>query len=93
MKKKKPVSEEYEWLTTAPDPRHPGTGHDAGQRGWRTHAVKVGGNKRITFAELASKRALCGLRPSHGWGMDLYIEERCSRCDRRIDALMVASYF
>lgn len=29
----------YEWLTTSPNPRHPGTGYDAGQKGWRFHLV------------------------------------------------------
>ncbi len=24
--------------------------------------------------------ALCGLRPGHGWGCDLFIEEPCARC-------------
>ena len=30
------------WLTTAPNPRSPATGHNAGQRGWKLHAVRAG---------------------------------------------------
>jgi hypothetical protein len=30
-------------------------------------------------------QALCGLRPRHGWGMDLFIEDVCSRCEAIMD--------
>ena len=75
----------YQWLTTAPNPRHPGTGYDAGQRGWRTHAVPAAIGDRLSDTKY--RRALCGLRPAHGWGMDLFIEERCARCDDAMDRL------
>lgn len=68
------------WLTTAPNPRTPATGHDAGQRGWRLHAVEAPAD--ATFPEIGHRRALCGLRPRHGWGLDMFIEKRCERCAR-----------
>lgn len=71
-----------QWLTTAPNPASAATGHDAGQRGWRLHAVTA--DPTATFASLGRMRALCGLRPSHGWGLDLFIsdDDRCRRCER-----------
>jgi hypothetical protein len=68
----------FQWLTTSPNPRVADTGFDAGQRGWRLHAVKA--TKSQTFAQVNGYSAACGLRPPHGWGMDLFIERRCSRC-------------
>lgn len=67
-----------QWLTTAPNPRTPATGFDAGQRGWKLHAVIA--DDKAKFGEIAGERALCGLLPSHGWGLDLFIEDKCSRC-------------
>lgn len=67
-----------EWLTTAPNPRSPATGYDAGQRGWRLHAVETNGCD--TFRQIRCFRALCGLTPAHGWGLDMFIETRCKRC-------------
>jgi hypothetical protein len=72
------------WLTTAPNPRSPATGFDAGQRGWRVHAVEA--HENFKFSELNATRhpALCGVVPAHGWGMDLFIERRCARCERKL---------
>jgi hypothetical protein len=58
-------------LTTQPNPQTPATGHDAGQRGWRLHAVKPGAGRY--------RAAACGLRPRHGWSLDLFIDDRCKR--------------
>ena len=67
------------WLTTQPNPRSAATGHDAGQRGWRLHAIVTDS----TTLSLKGSVALCGLRPRHGWGLDLFIEMRCKRCERK----------
>lgn len=75
---------EYSWLTTQPNPRSPATGHDAGQRGWKLHAIAESGGS--TFAEVRNRRAKCGLLPRHGWGLDLFIEDRCARCEQAIAA-------
>jgi hypothetical protein len=84
------------WVTAAPNPRTPATGVDAGQWGWKLHAVR--GDDTETFAELRRRRSLCGLIPRHGWGLDLFIEDRCARCERALlrraesaaDAIVVA---
>ena len=76
----------HQWLTTAPNPRSPATGHDAGQRGWRLHAVQATATNQ--FSEIGKRRALCGLRPAHGWSLDLYIEDRCVRCQRVLGEAM-----
>ena len=71
-----------QWLTTAPNPRSPATGFDAGQRGWRLHAVEA--DDSASFESVKHKPSLCGLRPRHGWGLDCFIEMRCKRCERRL---------
>lgn len=68
------------WLTTAPHPDAPATGYDAGQRGWRTHAVEAEADSTFDNISQADVRAACGLRAAHGWGMDLFIDRRCERC-------------
>lgn len=69
----------YEWCTTLPNPRSSMMGYDAGQRGWRLHAVPLrDGESDIPFG--GRRTALCGMWPSHGWGLDLFIEDRCKRC-------------
>lgn len=70
------------WLTTAPNPRSRATGFDAGQRGWKLHAMPPGGGD--TFKALGRKAALCGLRPAHG-SMDMFIEDKCARCLRALE--------
>lgn len=72
------------WLTTSPDPHSRRTGYDAGQRGWRLHAVE--GPAGATFADVGREPAACGLRPAHGWGLDLYIDEPCKRCVASVGA-------
>ena len=66
-----------QWLTTAPNPRVVSYTEDAGQRGWRLHAVEA--EESETFKDVRERRALCGLLPSHGWGLDFFIEAKCSR--------------
>lgn len=67
----------YHWLTTGPNPRLPATGHDAGQRGWRLHAIFT---EADSFKAIRNYSAACGLRPAHGWDLDLFIEAKCKRC-------------
>ncbi len=67
------------WLTTAPNPRSPATGYDAGRRGWKVHAVEVGpGDDEAADRGLLA--SLCGLEPAHGWDTDLFVTDPCSRC-------------
>lgn len=65
------------WAMTNPNPRRrPHTcSADDGRIGWRWHCVP-------DFDEAKDKRAraLCGLRPRHGWGGDLFADEMCERC-------------
>lgn len=68
------------WVTTAPNPRVRATGYDAGQRGWRLHAVQA--PPQATFSKIEGRAALCGLIPRHGWSLDLFIQDRCKRCQR-----------
>ncbi len=73
-----------EWLTTAPNPKwtHKTCESDDGQRGWRVHAVMV--SKGETFADIKHRAALCGLTPGTGWGLDMFVERKCARCERAV---------
>lgn len=68
----------FGWYPTAPNPRAPATGYDAGQRGWRLHAVLL--SQGENYSDMKRRPALCGLWPRHGWGGDLFIEDECARC-------------
>lgn len=68
----------FTWTVTAPNPRHPGTGVDAGQRGWRLHAIPR--QRGEDYEQWKRRPALCGCWPRHGWGFDLFIEDECARC-------------
>ena len=70
----------YEWLTTSPNPRHPGTGYDAGQKGWRFHLVPKDKPEYWFFGKYKAP-ALCGVRPRYGWGLDMFIDAPCERCE------------
>lgn len=80
-----------QWLTTAPNPRAISHSADAGQRGWRVHAVFA--SDKETSEEIRTRRAACGLRPSHGWDVDLFIEERCSKCSTALSQPMRRARF
>lgn len=59
-----------EWLfSTEPNPRTSGM-NAAG--GWKLHVVDTEGV------------AACGMRPAHGWGIDLFITDKCTRCKKAI---------
>lgn len=72
----------YKQFTTVLNPRVPQWSEP---RGWRLHTVKV--PIGVTFDELRKLRSLCGLRPKHGWGGDLFIDEPCARCEAIMDKL------
>lgn len=66
------------FCTTSPNPRVHVRGYDCGQNGWKLHAVY--GLPLDSFASLGRSRALCGVRPRHGWSLDLFIEDPCLKC-------------
>jgi hypothetical protein len=68
----------FHWATTSPNPSAPQTGFDAGQRGWRLHAVAVQPGEQ--YGAYKRRPALCGLWPRHGWGLDLFIDSECAKC-------------
>lgn len=67
------MSTKIHWLTTAPNPRSPATGSDAGQRGWKLHAVNADD-------DIGPRAAACGLKPRHGWSLDMFIKDKCCKC-------------
>lgn len=72
-----------QWLTTLPSGKAHTCETDDGVTGWRTHAVEA--DEATLFKDIRDRRALCGLRPRHGWGMDLFIEDKCARCRRVLE--------
>lgn len=74
---------DIEWFTTNPPKGGRSRPYDGPQRGWKLHAVPVTAEevrRNIAFGEIDDRRALCGLLPSNGWGLDFWIEDRCERC-------------
>lgn len=72
------------WLTTQANPNRPATGFDAGQTGWRLHALDV--TDDALFSEIRRTRSICGLMPRHGWSLDLFIDRKCERCEKKLTA-------
>lgn len=71
-----------EWLTTATNPRRQATGYDAGRTGWKLHAVRLD-DKVDRFQDIPKgTETLCGIWPNWGFDLDLFIEDRCKRCER-----------
>ncbi len=64
----------YLGYVTAPNPKGRQSGPDAGQVGWRLHAVWC------SPVGVVSGPSLCGVHPAHGWSVDLFIEHECKRC-------------
>lgn len=79
------MSKHLHWLTTSPHPWRPAHTHgaDQGQVGWKRHAVVT---EETEFSKIKRAPSLCGLRAKHGWGLDLFIEDECSKCCAKIDA-------
>jgi hypothetical protein len=78
----------WRWMTTNPNPRSPDTGFDASQRGWRLHLVDLNhADAHIYSKDKNQSPSLCGIRPRHGWGLDLFIDEPCARCSAKEVAL------
>jgi hypothetical protein len=71
-----------QWLTTDHNPRARRTGWDAGNTGWKLHAVEAGDLEK--FSEIGGRTALCGLRPRWGWSLDLFVDEKCKRCEKKV---------
>ena len=70
------------WVTT-----NDKNGGGPWQSGWKEHAVPLADSeeeKNMAFSSLGKRRALCGLRPRHGWGIDLFIDEKCKRCEAKV---------
>ena len=71
----KPIDD---WYSTNVRPNSP-LGHVTG---WKLHSVA------IPDGELSGKGfvALCGLMPRHGWGVDLFVTDKCKKCLKRLGA-------
>lgn len=73
-----------DWFSTLPSPRGLTVqSADAGQKGWRLHAVVLE-SKGTTLGEIRLAKSACGITPEYGWTLDLFIEKRCARCERAL---------
>jgi len=78
-------AQKLEWLTTYPSGKAHTHGADDGQTGWRLHAVPQSpayGPKSDDNPGWRLRPALCGTKPGTGWGLDLFIDTPCARCER-----------
>jgi len=76
------LAQQFQWLTTAPNPYAPAYGYDQGQRGWRLHAVQATDDETLT--QVRGRKSVCGILPAHGWDLDMFIEQRCKRCTAKL---------
>ena len=66
------------WLSTAQNPRLPGWTES---HGWKMHAVEAPADAKLQ--DVKRLPAICGTRARHGWYVDLFIEDKCKRCERK----------
>jgi hypothetical protein len=52
---------------------NPRNSHSAAQTGWKLHAVNH------------DRKAECGLLAKHGWGLDLFVDTKCTECIRALE--------
>lgn len=67
------------WLVTATNPRLPGWSE---HHGWKLHAIDA--PEKATFEQVRRVPALCGIRARYGWDGDLFLEDKCSKCEAQI---------
>jgi len=75
-------SRRFQWLTTSVNPRTVSHTADDGVRGWRQHAIEATADEQ--FGAVRDRKAACGLRAAHGWGLDMFVEKKCARCLRAL---------
>lgn len=78
---------EYKWKTTVSSGRSKTNGADDGNTGWRLHLVDVTNlvgvdtyNRKHGSFTAQKGKSICGISPRYGWGIDLFVDEPCSRC-------------
>jgi hypothetical protein len=81
------VPSDFQWLSTSGNPRKGGGGvtYDAGVTGWRLHAIKA--TEKEKFGDIKYWASLCGLIPRYGWDIDMFIETKCERCEKKFKQL------
>lgn len=70
----------YAWLTTTPKPGGSFLLSNTQTTGWKRHALKDV-PESDSFEDVRHMSSVCGLRARYGWDMDLYIEDKCARCE------------
>ncbi len=75
------LAKPFDWFTTQCNPNTVDQSADAGVRGWKFHAVNVPGGPADKFTEIVDNQSACGLLPNHGWTIDMFIIDRCTRCE------------
>lgn len=68
------------WVTTLPGERS----FSPDPIGWKRHAVPS------SISYMVDARAYCGLTPKFGWGVDLFIEDNCERCEAALEKIYAA---
>lgn len=71
------------WLTTNPSGGAHTVECDEGRTGWKLHAVEA--SEDATLHDVRHTRSACGARAEHGWGLDLFIVNKCKRCLRALE--------
>jgi len=81
------------FMTTVSSGKSKTHGADDGVTGWKLHLVDLAGavnaTARTKYGPVVTPhvRAFCGLYPKLGWGIDLFIEDKCERCIKKAEKL------
>jgi hypothetical protein len=71
-----------EWLTIATNRSRVKRGFDGGRSSWKLHAVRLEDDQQ-KFSDIPSgTETVCGIRHAWGFDLNLFITDRCKRCER-----------
>jgi hypothetical protein len=71
-----------EWLTIATNRTRVKRGFDGGRSSWKLHAVRLEDDQQ-KFSDIPDgTETVCGIRHACGFDLNLFIRDRCKRCER-----------
>lgn len=71
-----------EWLTIATNPIRVRRGFDGGRSSWKLHAVRLEDDQQ-RFSDIPKgTEAVCGIWPAWGFDLNVFITDRCKKCER-----------
>jgi hypothetical protein len=80
-----------EWLTIATNRTRVKRGFDGGRSSWRLHALRLEDDQQ-KFSDIPSgTETVCGIRHACGFDLNVFITDRCKRCERILAKVPIRS--